>query len=69
VWSTRTLPKNAVLGFKTTWDRVIAYTTFVPKSSTDMLLAIEKFYSFDEEWERWISNLPDLGKKHTLGLI
>ena len=69
MWSTRTLPKNAVLGFKTTWDRVIAYTTFVPKSSTDMLLAIEKFYSFDEEWERWISNLPDLGKKHTLGLI
>ena len=69
VWSTRTLPKNAILGFKTTWDRGIAYTTSMPKSSTDKPLAIEKFYSFDEEWKRWISNLPDLDKKHTLGLI
>jgi len=41
----------------------------MPKSSTDKPLAIEKFYSFDEEWKKWISNLPDLDKKHTLGLI
>ena len=68
VWSTRSLSKNAILGFKATCDRGIPYTTLLPKSSAERPLAIEMFYAFDGEWNNWISDLPNLDKNHTLGL-
>jgi hypothetical protein len=69
VWGTRSLAKEQILGVKIVWRSGIAYITFQPKSSKAEPLAIERFYSFDETWLRWISTLPDLDKNHKVEVI
>ena len=69
-WGTRRLTKCEILGVKSIWRLGIAYTVLLPKRSTDKDLEIERSaYTFDEEWVRWSSSLPDLDKEHKLAVI
>jgi len=60
VFLTRTLQKSEIRGFTKFWNRGIAYMDILPKSSKLEPIRIELLFSFDAEWKRWISTLPDL---------
>ena len=69
VWGTRTLAKDDILGVKIDWRSGIVYTTFEPKYSKEKPIAVERFFSFDEEWTDWISSLPNLDRDHKLQVV
>ncbi len=64
VFQSRSLRKSEVRGFEEySSGKGLTYLILWPKSPEQRHLQFENYFSFDGEWKRWISTLPDIGKE------